>query len=85
MLVKPKATHAMKRTDFSPYMNFLARIPDILNIGTKAYNLLMDEVAEHRKIDVGDIDDKGFIVLYDELCATSYATYYADQPYKNFD
>lgn len=44
----------------------------------------MDKVAEHRKIDVGNIDDNGYIVLHDELCATAYATYYADQPYKNF-
>ena len=79
MLVEHEATHAMKRANFSPYMNFLARMPDILNIGTKAYNLLMDKVAEHRKIDVGNIDDNGYIVLHDELCATAYATYYADQ------
>ena len=33
---------------------------------------------------LGDIDDNGYIVLHDELCATAYATYYADQLYKNF-
>ncbi len=35
MLVEPKATHAMKRTNFSPYMNFTARVLDMMNIGTE--------------------------------------------------
>ena len=80
-----EATHAMKSKGFKPYLEFIERTPDMLNMSSKEAMRLMQMILEHVGYTLDDItiDDadnvkdrakkrKRFMHLYDETNAFAY-------------
>ncbi len=45
-------THVLKRKGFQPYLAFVSRVSDAVDLEGKAGNRLLEQVAEHRNIDL---------------------------------
>ena len=65
-------THAMKQLGFKPYLNFIERTPDMLDMQKAEYKQLMTETADHKKFDILDMTEKQRTDFYDELNAIVY-------------
>lgn len=69
-LIPHEAAHAMRQANFPPYMDFVARAPDMLNATTSAGRRLLSGAAKHRGIDLfGELSERQIDVLYDEVNA----------------
>ena len=79
MIVPHEATHVMKQLQFQPYLDFIARVPDMLNMNAKYAQDIMNTAATHRKIDLFDMNDTQQTTLYDEINAMIYGHYAAGQ------
>lgn len=79
MIVPHEATHVMKQLQFQPYLDFIARVPDMLNMNAKHAQDIMNTAATHRKIDLFDMNDTQQTTLYDEINAMIYGHYAAGQ------
>ena len=78
MIAPHEGTHLMKRKKYAPYLDFIERTPEMLNMGSKRAQELMAAAAKHRDMDFFDLptDDakreKALITIYDELNAMVY-------------
>ena len=77
LVASHEATHVMKQLRFQPYMDFIMRTPDMLNIADEYALYIIEETAKHRKLDVFHMDEFQQIALYDEINATVYGHYAA--------
>ena len=73
--VPHETTHVMKQRRFTPYLEFIEKTPDFLNMQTENWGKLMKAVSEHRGIDLLELNDVQLTNLYDELNATVYGLY----------
>ena len=74
-----EVTHVMKQLQFQPYLDFIERTPDMLNMASENAQYIVNHEAAHRKIDIFDMDDAQRTDLYDEVNATVYGHYAAGQ------
>ena len=65
-------THVMKQIGYQPYLDFLDRTADMLNLGGEDAQNLLQYVAKHARIDLFSMDEAGARKLYDELNASVY-------------
>lgn len=77
MVVPHEASHVMKQSGFAPYIDFVNRTPDMINMSSVYGKRLIYKEAEHRNIDPLDMDEKQRVDLYDEINATVYGEYAA--------
>ena len=74
-----EVTHVMKQRKFQPYLDFIERTPDMLDMTAKFTEFMMNHSADHRNIDIFDMSDSQRTDLYDEINATLYGHYSAGQ------
>ena len=79
MIVPHEATHVMKQLQFQPYLDFIARTPDMLNKNSDYAQRIKKRAADHRKIDMSAMNDIQRTTLYDEINAMIYGHYAAGQ------
>ena len=70
MLIPHESTHVMRQLKFAPYMDFLGRTPEMLNIFTEDGRKIFEQAAKHRNIDPFDMTSEQANILYDEINAT---------------
>ena len=72
MLVRHEIPHVMKQLDFQPYLDFLDQTPDMLNMDNEDTRSVLDFVADHVGIELGDA--ASYRDLYDEFNAVIYGS-----------
>lgn len=72
MLAPHEGTHLMKQFGYKPYLDFLDRTPQMLDMSNPTTLKLLSEIAGRRGIVSPDATDKEVTTLYDELNATLY-------------
>ena len=83
MVAEHEITHVMKQVGFRPYLDFIDRTADMLNMSNDFTRLLLEDTAKRRKINLDDVlmanenevtEEilKLRVKLYDELNATLY-------------
>ncbi|MBR2483485.1 MAG: hypothetical protein IKB53_01935, partial [Oscillospiraceae bacterium] len=70
MLIPHESTHVMRQLKFAPYVEFLGRTPEMLNIFTEDGRKIFEQAAKHRNIDPFDMTYEQANILYDEINAT---------------
>ncbi|MBR5594047.1 MAG: DEAD/DEAH box helicase family protein [Bacteroidaceae bacterium] len=79
MIVPHEATHVMKQLQFQPYLDFIARTPDMLDTTSDMGQRLIERPANNYGIDLFDITANQIEKIYDEINATIYGHYSAGQ------
>lgn len=79
MIAAHELTHVMQQVGFKPYLDFVKRTPDMLNLSSNAARALLDRTAKHRGIDLMAMDDVQQMKLYDEFNAAVYSYIAADK------
>ena len=69
MVMSHEITHVMKQLGFQPYIDFIKRTPDMLNLSDPAALAMLEQVAKHQKTTFEEADP---LRLYDEFNATMY-------------
>ena len=72
-----EVTHVMKQSHFQPYLDFIERTPEMMNMGDVYGQVIMEHCSEHRKLDLFDMDDDQRVNLFDEINAMMYGQYIA--------
>lgn len=84
MLAPHEITHIMKQTGFQPYLDFVKRTPDAINMNDRAAQIVLERTAKHRGITLEQLSDAlsdpetGFqsngaaMIFFDELNAMVY-------------
>ena len=70
MIAPHEGTHVMKQAGYQPYLDFIERTPEMIDIGSKEGKELISEIARHRGIDPFNASEAELTTLYDELNAT---------------
>ncbi len=76
MYVPHEVTHVMKQVGYQPYLDFVERTPEMLNMSDTLTRQLLDHTAKHQGLGTTDADP---VRLYDELNATIYGHYSANK------
>lgn len=74
MYVPHEVTHVMKQVGYQPYLDFVERTPEMLNMSSFFTQQLLDHTAKHQGVGTTDADP---VRLYDELNASIYGHYAA--------
>lgn len=69
MLAPHEITHVMRQIGYPPYLDFIERTPDMLNMSDTVTQILLDRVAAHQRT---TLDRANPTRLYDEFNATMY-------------
>lgn len=72
MFAPHELTHIMEQINYAPYLDFVERTPDMINISAQITQDIMAQVEEHIKADMLDADDILIERFYDEWNATIY-------------
>ena len=74
MFATHEITHVMKQMGYAPYLDFVARTPDMLDMSTLEARILLEHSAKHRGVDLLDtaLSEADQLKVYDELNATLY-------------
>ena len=74
MFATHEITHVMKQMGYTPYLDFVAKTPDMLNMSTLEARILLEHSAKHRGVDLLDtaLSEADQLKVYDELNATLY-------------
>lgn len=72
--VTHEATHVMKQVGYQPYLDFVQRTPDMLDLFSETARELLDGVGEHRNIDLFSMTEEQMVDLFDEMNATIYGS-----------
>ena len=68
-LIPHEATHAMRQVGYPAYMEFIQRVPEMLDLSTDAGRRLLAGAAAHRGLDIFNLTPAQADVLYDEINA----------------
>ena len=71
-VVPHEATHAMKQLNYQPYLDFIDRIPDMVNRSSDDSQDLIDWISEHVGVDFFSMSASETINFYDEMNAAIY-------------
>lgn len=69
MITPHEVTHVMKQVGYKPYLDFVERTPEMLNMSDPVTRILLDHVAKHQRTTMENADP---LRLYDEFNATIY-------------
>ena len=74
MFATHEITHVMKQMGYTPYLDFVAKTPDMLDMSTLEARILLEHSAKHRGVDLLDtaLSEADRLKVYDELNATLY-------------
>ena len=74
MFATHEITHVMKQMGYTPYLDFVDKTPDMLDMSTLEARILLEHSAKHRGIDLLDtaLSEADQLKVYDELNATLY-------------
>ncbi len=72
MIAPHEGTHVMKQAGYQPYLDFIERTPEMIDLENDIAYKLLDEISAHRGIDPFDATESEIKTLYDELNATIY-------------
>lgn len=74
MFATHEITHVMKQMGYTPYLDFVNKTPDMLDMSTLEARILLEHSAKHRGIDLLDtaLSEADQLKVYDELNATLY-------------
>lgn len=76
MFAPHEITHVMRQVGYKPYLEFVERTSEMLNMSDPLTRQLLDHTAKHQGVDGTDADPTR---LYDELNATIYGHYAANK------
>ena len=69
MITPHEVTHVMKQVGYKPYLDFVERTPEMLNMSDPVTRVLLDHIAKHQRTTIENADS---LRLYDEFNATIY-------------
>lgn len=69
MITPHEVTHVMKQVGYKPYLGFVERTPEMLNMSDPVTRVLLDHIAKHQRTTIENADS---LRLYDEFNATIY-------------
>lgn len=74
MYATHEITHVMKQVGYTPYLDFVSKTPDMLDMSTLEARILLEHTAKHSGIDPFNtsLSETDRLNLYDELNATLY-------------
>lgn len=74
MFATHEITHVMKQMGYTPYLDFVAKTPDMLDMSTLEARILLEHSAKHRGVDLLNtaLSEADQLKVYDELNATLY-------------
>lgn len=74
MFATHEITHVMKQIGYTPYLDFVAKTPAMLDMSTPEARILLEHSAKHRGVDLLDtaLSEADQLKVYDELNATLY-------------
>lgn len=74
MFATHEITHVMKQMGYTPYLDFVDKTPDMLDMSTLEARILLEHSAKHRRVDLLDtaLSEADRLKVYDELNATLY-------------
>ena len=79
MIAPHEVTHLMRQSGYEPYLAFIKRTPDMMNIPSDGFARLMDYFSTKRGVDLFDLDGlsekeqtHAIEIAYDELISTLY-------------
>lgn len=74
MFATHEITHVMKQIGYTPYLDFVAKTPAMLDMSTLEARILLEHSAKHRGVDLLDtaLSEADQLKVYDELNATLY-------------
>lgn len=74
MFATHEITRVMKQMGYTPYLDFVAKTPDMLDMSTLEARILLEHSAKHRGVDLLDtaLSEADRLKVYDELNATLY-------------
>lgn len=74
MFATHEITHVMKQMGYTPYLDFVTKTPDMLDMSTPEARILLEHSAKHRGVDLLDtaLSEADQLKVYDELNATLY-------------
>ena len=74
MFATHEITHVMKQMGYTPYLDFVTKTPDMLDMSTLEARILLEHSAKHRGVDLLDtaLSEADQLKVYDELNATLY-------------
>lgn len=78
IIARHEATHVMRQFKFKPYLDFLERTPEMLNISEPETRAFIEEMASDYNIDPFNIDNGSLQIIYDEINAYLYGEYAID-------
>ena len=76
-IARHEATHIMQQLKYKPYLDFVERTPEMLNMSSEAARDLIQWASKHSGVDVFD-DESSLYRLYDEINASLYGDYYTE-------
>ena len=74
-LVPHEITHIMKQLKYQPYLDFMDKVPDMLDRSSADINILIDWIAEHCGFDFFSMSISEAMHFYDEMNAAIYGFY----------
>lgn len=77
-IVAHEATHVMKHLQYQPYLDFIVRTPEMLDMASKNSQDFISHSAEHCGVDI-TADETQLERIFDELNANIYGSYVAGQ------
>ena len=72
MIAPHEGTHVMKQAGYQPYLDFIERTPEMIDLESDIAYKLLDEISAHRGIDPFNATESEIKTLYDELNAAIY-------------
>ncbi len=76
-IIPHETTHVMKQLEYKPYLDFVEKTPDMINLYSERASRIINRAAKHKKIDLFAMTDSNIIDLYDEINAMVYCDYAA--------
>ena len=75
LIARHESTHVMRQFNYKPYLDFIERTPEMLNMSGQETLDMLDEYATFYNINLLDADSDGLQLIFDELNAYLYGEY----------
>ncbi len=73
-LIPHEASHVMKQKNYTPYVEFVSKLPEKVNMSSEHTQRIFAQVAEHRKLSGIDLSSKQEADFWDEFNAMVYGS-----------
>ena len=74
-----EAGHAMKQMGYRPYLDFIEKTPDFIDMYNPIAKIFLEHAAKHIGIELGNMSEQDAIDLYDEINNMVYGAIHAER------